>query len=105
MYRTIVNSIWGGNRLRTPPSIVWMSATLVALEMALPLVYLFLRTLGAGDETWQLLFRWRTLAIIVRSLILVVAVTNSYIAISLQVYWITTRTDLPLKRIWFIVCL
>ena len=80
-----------------------MSAALVALAMALPLVYLFVRTLGAGDETWQLLFRWRTVAIILRTFILVVAVTTSCIAIALPLAWITTRTDLPLKRMWFII--
>jgi iron(III) transport system permease protein len=71
--------------------------------MILPLAYLTVRTLGADNETWQLLFRWRTLAIILRSFILVVAVTTASIAISLPLAWITTRTDLPLKRMWFII--
>ena len=66
----------------------------------MPLVYLVIRTLGAGSEAWELLFRERTLHILVRSLLLVVSVTGASIAIAVPLAWLTVRTDLPWRRVW-----
>jgi iron(III) transport system permease protein len=64
----------------------------------LPIAYLLWRTLGAGGEVWDLLFRSRTLAILGRSVLLVAAVTAASTVIALPLAWLTTRTDLPLRR-------
>ena len=86
-----------------PPIVVWLPAVLVAAIVLLPLVYLVLRTLGAGGEIWELLFRARTVAILGRTLGLVIAVTGVSVAISLPLAWLTTRTDLPLRRAWSVL--
>ncbi len=86
-----------------PPTIIWLPAVIVALVVLLPLAYLALRTMGAGSEAWDLLFRFRTLAILGRTLGLVAAVTGISIAISLPLAWLTTRTDLPLRRVWAVL--
>ena len=65
--------------------------------MALPLVYLSIRGLGAGVEFWDLLFRIRTLQILLRSALLVAAVTGASVAIAVPLAWLTTRTDLPMR--------
>lgn len=82
---------------------IWLPAVLVAAIVLLPLVYLLLRTMGAGGDVWELLFRVRTLAILVRTLSLVIAVTAVSLAISLPLAWLTTRTDLPFRRIWSVL--
>ncbi len=71
--------------------------------MSLPLVYLFLRTLGAQREIWELLFRARTLQVLGRTVILIIGVTGFSIAVSLPLAWLTIRTDLPLRRLWSVL--
>ncbi|MBI2846958.1 MAG: iron ABC transporter permease [Chloroflexi bacterium] len=86
-----------------PPAVLWLSATLTAIGVLLPLAYLVLRASGAGMELWSLLFRTRTLDILGRTLILVIAVIGISLAISLPLAWLTQRTDLPLRRMWSIL--
>jgi iron(III) transport system permease protein len=86
-----------------PPTIVWAPALLVAVAMALPLAYLGLRTLGSWDQLGELLLRWRTAAILVRTVLLVIAVTSLSVAVALPLAWLTVRTDLPLRRAWAVV--
>ena len=82
---------------------MWLPAFLVAAAMLLPVAYLLTRTLGAESEVWGLLFRWRTGEVLVRTLVLIVAVTGASIAIAIPLAWLTVRTDLPLRRFWSVV--
>ena len=86
-----------------PPTVVWLPATLVAAALLLPLVYLLIRTLGAGQEVWDLLSRSRTLDILLRSVLLVAAVTGASAAIAVPLAWLTVRTDLPFRRVWAVL--
>ena len=86
-----------------PPAIIWIPAVLVAVLVLLPVVYLVLRTLGAGGEVWDLLLRNRTLEILGRSVFLVIAVTGVSVAVSLPLAWLTTRTDLPFRQVWSVL--
>ncbi|MHC4684774.1 MAG: ABC transporter permease [Planctomycetota bacterium] len=71
--------------------------------MILPLAYLILRTLGAGWGLWDLLFRARTLQVLGRTVILIIAVTGVSVAVSLPLAWFTIRTDLPFRRLWSVL--
>lgn len=93
---------WGVGASR-PPAVVWLPAAFIAIAIMLPLAYLVLRALGAGDEIWDLLFRIRTLEILGRTVALVVAVTAAALAVSLPLAWLTTRTDLPFRRVWSVL--
>ena len=86
-----------------PPSVVWVPAGLVAAGMVLPIAYLALRTFGSGAEVWELLFRSRTMDILIRSVLLVVTVTGACVAIAVPLAWLTVRTDLPLRRLWAVL--
>ena len=86
-----------------PPAVVWVPAAAVAGAMLLPLAYLVVRTLGAGPEALALLFRTRTLGIVLRSLVLVATVTTASVAIAVPLAWLTVRTDLPLRRAWSVL--
>ena len=83
-----------------PPAFIWLPSVVVAGAMLLPLAYLVLRAAGASSEVWDLLFRSRTLEILLRSVYLVAAVTAGCIAIALPLAWLTVRTDLPFRRLW-----
>ena len=71
--------------------------------MALPLAYLFLRTLGTGAEVWDLLLRVRVLETLGRTIYLALAVTGASIALAVPLAWLTVRTDLPARRIWSVL--
>ena len=87
----------------TPPLTVWLPSLLVALAMVLPLAYLVVRGAGAAEEAWDLLLRPRTAQILGRSILLVVTVTTVCVALAVPVAWLTSRTDLPLSRLWAVL--
>ncbi len=71
--------------------------------MLLPLVYLVLRTVGAGSDAWDVLFRLRVLEILGRTLLLLGGVTAASIALAVPIAWLTARTDLPLRNFWAVL--
>jgi iron(III) transport system permease protein len=71
--------------------------------MVLPVVYLVVRSAGATEEAWSLLFRARTAQILGRSALLVATVTTLSVAIAVPIAWLTVRTDLPLRRLWAVL--
>ena len=71
--------------------------------MLLPLVYVLLRTLGAGTEAWDLLFRVRVLETLGRTALLALVVTGASTALAIPLAWLTIRTDLPFRRLWSVV--
>ncbi|MCG0239843.1 MAG: iron ABC transporter permease [Firmicutes bacterium] len=95
------------SRGATPRPPFWLvaPATLVAGATVLPLVYLVLRTLEAGPAAWHLLLRPRTATVVVNSLLLAAAVTVAAVAIGVPLAWLTTRSDLPFRRVWAVLTL
>ena len=88
-----------------PPPLILIPAVLVALVLLLPPAYLLVRTFDAGSEVWSLLFRLRVLAILLRTLSLVVCVTLASIILAVPLAWIIVRTNLPFRRLWGVVTL
>ncbi len=83
-----------------PPAAVWLPVLLITIAMALPPVYLLLRSADASAEAWRLLLRPRTAEIALRSLSLAAAVTLASVALAVPLAWLTVRTDLPYRRVW-----
>ena len=71
--------------------------------MVLPLAYLLVRMGGAGGETWDLLFRLRTLETLGRTCLLILTVTAGSVLLALPLAWLTERTDLPGRRAWVVI--
>ncbi len=92
---------WYG-RLGAPTLIVAPAGSLAALSL-IPLVYLVVRALGGGEQTLATLWRGRTLDLIQNTLVLTAAVTGCSAVLSLPLAWLTTRTDLPARRLWSVV--
>ena len=88
-----------------PPPLILIPAVLVALVLLLPPVYLAVRTFDAGSEVWSLLFRLRVLAILLRTLSLVVCVTLASVILAVPLAWLIVRTNLPFRRFWGVVTL
>ena len=93
----ILETVW-----HRPPAVVWLPALAVAGAMVLPLAYLAVRALGADEGLWNILFRSRTGAILGRSVLLVASVTGASIVLAVPLAWLTSRTDIPCRRLWSI---
>ena len=85
------------------PMVVFIPAVAVAAAVLLPLAYLIVRAVGAGDEAVDLLLRQRTLWTVLRTLALAVTVTGATVVVALPLAWLTVRTDLPFRRVWSVV--
>ncbi|MDP8909558.1 MAG: iron ABC transporter permease [Chloroflexota bacterium] len=85
---------------RLPPAVIWVPACLVALLMAVPLVYLLLRASEAGGDVWRLVFRERTALILRNTAWLATTVALASAVIAVPFAWLTARTDLPGRRFW-----
>jgi iron(III) transport system permease protein len=80
--------------------LLWAAAVVVAGALLLPTVYLLIRAVEAGDALLPALLRPRTWATLGRTVGLALAVTAASAAIAVPLAWLTTRTDLPLRRVW-----
>lgn len=104
-----VPSLLAGSGARRPSSsvrptaVVAIPAVLVGLAMVIPIAYLLIRGAEATTEAWSLLFRVRTLGIIGRTSLLVLVVTVSSVVLAVPIAWLTTRSDLPFRRIWSVL--
>ncbi len=84
---------------------IWVPAVLIVALLLLSPGYLTIRTLGAGTELGDVLFRMRILEILGRTLLLVASVSLASVAIGLPLAWLTTRSDLPFRRVWSVLTL
>lgn len=80
-----------------------VSALAVCAVMVTPLAYLALRAAEADASSWDLILRMRTVWLVVRTVGLAAAVTTAGIVIGVPLAWLTTRTDLPGRRLWAVL--
>lgn len=85
---------------RRPPLWIVLPSLLTAILALLPLLYLVVRTLEAGESAWQMLFRAKTLTVVLNSILLAGAVALTGIIVAVPLAWLTTRTDLPGRTFW-----
>ena len=75
----------------------------VVAVVLIPVAYLIIRGLGAGQEGLDYLLRARTLQVIGNSLALMAAVTFLAAMIAVPYAWLTSRSDLPRRRLWLVL--
>lgn len=91
------------NRKGQPPLFLLLIASITALGMILPPVYLVLRATQSGvDEFLSILTRSRTLETIFNTLSMVAGITLLAVLVAVPLAFLTTRTDLPGKRFWLV---
>lgn len=88
-------------RIATP--LLWCFGGMIALILLLPTIYLLIRSVDAGEEAGQALFHIRTVRVLVRTIWLSFWVTVSCALVAIPLAWLTTRTDLPLRRMWAVL--
>lgn len=91
-------------RRRPPPRSVVLGAIAVALACLLPIAYLIVRASeGGAHDIVSTLTDGSTLVLLGRTVGLAVAVTAAAVAIGLPLAWLTTRTDLPGRRVFAVL--
>ena len=86
-------------RRQWPPAFVWLPALLVGAACAVAPVYLALRAVQSPEAAWEALSAGSTLRLTLNSAALAAATTVLATAIALPLAWLTTRTDLPGRRL------
>ncbi len=92
-------SLGRAGRGRAPLSLLLPACVTVAL-LLLPLAYLVVRASSGGGRGWRVLTRSNTLDLLWSTGLLVVGVTLASMTIGVSVAWLTTRTDIPGRRLW-----
>ncbi len=77
-----------------------LAAGLVALFVAVPLIYIFVRAITAEPEAWTRLFQERIWKLFANTLGLVLAVTAGAMLTGVTMAFLTERTDLPGAKIF-----
>lgn len=92
------------DRCRSSPAWgFWLVGGFVTAAVLLPVLYLLVRVAESDQSTWGLIFQSATLSTLGRSLGLAFTVSFASALIAVPLAWLTTRTDLPLRRLWFIL--
>ncbi len=92
---------WRGPRA---PLVVLLPSLLFALLLLIPPLYLVVRTAELGlSDVWRFVSRPATLTVLWQTLLLAASTTAATIALGVPLAWLTTRTDLPGRRLWLIL--
>ena len=93
-------------RLPTRPSWwLYLIVAAIALLMLIPVGYLILRAVGAGDDALVQLRRPANLRVLGGSVLLAGVVTAASLLIGVPLAWLTTRSDLPGRRSWLVLAM
>lgn len=76
---------------------------LIAGLALLPVAYLVVRAMGADVAALDLVFRPRTFQVAASTVALALLVGGGTIALGVPLAWLTTRTDLPGRRLWAVL--
>jgi iron(III) transport system permease protein len=77
-----------------------LAASLVGLFVAVPLIYIFLRAVGAEPQAWERLLQERIWKLLANTLLLTVSVTSGALIIGAGMAWLTERSDLPGRHVF-----
>ena len=75
------------------------SAVVVALAALIPVAYLIVRSVGAGQEWVDIIWRASTAAVFGRTFLLIAVVTAISVVVAVPVAWLTVKSNIPLRRV------
>jgi len=82
------------------PRWLWVAAAGILLPTAVPLGALVIRIAGDRADALRLLWTPRTAELLINTIALVGSVTLAAGVVGIGAAWLTTRTDLPGRRVW-----
>lgn len=113
IFELVSGTAWGARRARragalapsSPSASVFLYAAAAAVVILILVVpaYLLLRSVGVGRESLETLASPRTWGTMGATLLLAGAVVLSSAAVAVPLAWLTTASDLPLRRVWAVL--
>ncbi len=88
---------------KRPPAFVIIPSIILAISLSLPLMYLIASAISKGTELWDLLANARTLELLSNTVLLVFGVSICSLIVATPIAWITTRSNIPLRRFWIVI--
>ena len=84
---------------KRPPTLLVVSASVVAFAALIPVAYLLIRSIGVGSEWFDIIWRQSTAAVFGRTFLLIALVTVISVIVAVPVAWLTVKSDIPLRRV------
>jgi iron(III) transport system permease protein len=90
---------WTSTDGKRPPTFLVASAAAVAFAALIPVVYLVVRSVDAGSDWIDIVWRRNTAAVFGRTFLLIALVTVISVAVAVPVAWLTVKSNIPLRRV------
>src|SRR5690606_25603029 len=91
------NELWGGY---APSWLLLVVALFAAALIFIPLVYIFIRAIEGGGETWLRILNTRIPTLFWNTTKLTISVTALSVLVGVTSAWLVSRTDVPGKKLW-----
>lgn len=95
----VISIGWRSTEGKRPPTLLVVLAAVVALAALIPVGYLLIRSIGAGSDWFDIVFRANTAAVFGRTFMLILLVTIISIMVAVPVAWLTVKSNIPLRRV------
>lgn len=88
---------------RKAPAALWLPGLLAVALTFIPVFYLALRSTEDGWSPWSRAFHTSVPQLLQRSLWLAAVVALFCVAVAVPAAWLTTRADIPARRVWSVL--
>lgn len=88
---------------RKAPAALWLPGLLAVALTFIPVFYLALRSTEDGWSPWSRAFHTSVPQLLQRSLWLAAVVALLCVAVAVPAAWLTTRADIPARRVWSVL--
>lgn len=95
----VISAGWKSTDGKRPPAFLVASAAVVALAALIPVVYLVIRSVEAGSDWIDIVWRANTAAVFGRTFLLIALVTVISVSVAVPVAWLTVKSNIPLRRV------
>ena len=90
---------WKSTDGKRPPAFLVASAAAVALAALIPVAYLLVRSVSAGSDWIDIIWRANTAAVVGRTFLLIALVTVISVSVAVPIAWLTVKSNIPLRRV------
>ncbi len=94
-----ISAGWKSSDGKRPPAFLVASAAAVTFAALIPVVYLLVRSIDAGSEWIDIVWRANTAAVFGRTFLLIGLVTIISVSVAVPVAWLTVKSNIPLRRV------
>jgi len=95
----VISNGWKSTHGKRPPALLLASAAAVAFAALIPVVYLFVRSIEAGPDWTDIVWRTSTAAVFGRTFLLIVLVTIVSVTVAVPIAWLTVKSNIPLRKV------